>query len=401
MPSRHSPQPANFAAERKRLREQPVQYVDSLVVPTFPVGNTHHSDVRSVFNRLSPEDQRLLREAFKGVGKGLSKKGIFFGAAALFSLVTGKQQYDYGFNSDTDAGDTFCAERQLADQVSNVRGFKQILKLAIVASLYSDKNQGHEELRAPCHLCRQQYSNEIRNGTLPVLMASSKWNDIMITNMENLLPLAYLRGKTFQPEVVRAMRIPTLEIFTKDDLKYRARHGDPIAVSILQVTAAAKSKYPEGVKFKSKFDVRGVPTGVAAAVSKPIIVSGKTISHEELILEAFSPTLGGKSAIRGLMAQLQKSCGIYGKVNVVGIHGHPKDFRGGIPVPSAGARQAVYDRVFFQNTNALFALTMEGSDLVITVDARHLLPMGKPVMEHIDLKKHEDLTSGLLGAEPK
>jgi hypothetical protein len=58
----------------------------------------------------------------------------------------------------------------------------------------------------------------------------------------------------------------------------------------------------------------------------------------------------------------------------------------------------VYDRVFFQNRNALFVLTNTASDdFVITVDARHLLPLGKPVMDYIDLSKHATLADGLKG----
>lgn len=381
-------------ANKRALLDEPINYLDPLVQVAAPTVATIYRGTESVIHRLEKKYQRLLKIAWDGVGKGVSKKGIFFGAGGLALSASGKESYESGFNSDTDAGDTFCAERVLLSRLS-VPTFKKLLALAIVANLNSEKDHGHEGARAPCHACREQFRRTIRDPSLPVIMASSRFDEIIVTKMGNLLPLAYLSGNRFNPAIIESFQIPTLKIFTREQLEHRSRNADQMATTILQVSLAAKRSYPDGVSFKKKFNLPGIATGVAAAVAKPVKIGSKTV-YEDLILQSFSPNLGGKSAIRSLMADLQRSCGITGKVKVVGIHGQPSDFAGCLPVPSAGGRQAIYDRVFFQNENALLVMSMHNSNYIITVDARHLLPMGKPVMDFVDVEKHLDLARGLI-----
>lgn len=378
-------------------READIKYVETHVAPTYPTENTTLTARTSVLPKLDENLRQLVLEAFNGVGAGVSKKGIFFGAAGLYYTKHGTLATDFGFNVDTDAGDTFCAERVLLGRLTRASDFGRLKAIALVANLFSEVEQGHEGPRAPCHACREQYRRALNDPSIQVIMSSSTMNDIVISQMGNLLPLSYLTGRQFDPQEVRDQRIPTLRVFRRGDLVYRSKHNDPIASQILSVSDAARKALSSGQKAKARFNLEGTVTGVAALVSKDIKI-GDTTSSEELLLSAFSPSLSGKSAVRDLMTELQRTCGIHGRVKIVGVHGQGEDFTAGVTAPSAGARQAVYDRVFFQNRNALFVLTNTASDdFVITVDARHLLPLGKPVMDYIDLNKHATLADGLKG----
>ena len=132
--------------------------------------------------------QRLLLDEAEGVMKtAYNPYSNFYVGAALLSqdkrIITGSNMGNAAY------GSTICAERAALLR-ANAMGIKMFDQIAIIAR---GENFETKKVIAPCGSCRQMLyeASQVSDSNLIVIMSNTKKDKIIISNINELLPLAF------------------------------------------------------------------------------------------------------------------------------------------------------------------------------------------------------------------
>ena len=130
---------------------------------------------------------KLLNAAKKTMETAYNPYSKFFVGAALLTkdgrIITGSNFENASY------GHTICAERSALVR-ANAMGYREFKSIAIITrGEHADSN----EPTAPCGACRQMLfeASQVSNVDLEVIMSNTKMNNIIITKISDLLPLAF------------------------------------------------------------------------------------------------------------------------------------------------------------------------------------------------------------------
>jgi len=139
------------------------------------------------YNDLPSFQKELLLAAEKVMKNAYNPYSNFFVGAALLSTDGTIIQ---GANVENAAyGSSICAERS-AILAANAKGYRTFNNLAIIAK---GVNFDTTEVTAPCGSCRQMLyeSSQIAGNDLEIILSTTKKDKILITSINELLPLAF------------------------------------------------------------------------------------------------------------------------------------------------------------------------------------------------------------------
>lgn len=141
----------------------------------------------AIYEKLTEIQKRLLDEAEKVMVNSYNPYSNFFVGAALLTkddkIVTGTNVENAAY------GSTICAERA-AILRANAMGYRMYKAIAIIAK---GQDFDTKEVTAPCGSCRQMLyeSSRVSELNLEVIMSTTKKDKIIISSIEELLPLAF------------------------------------------------------------------------------------------------------------------------------------------------------------------------------------------------------------------
>jgi len=139
------------------------------------------------FEELDILKQTLLQHAEKARETAYNPYSKFYVGAAL---LTQDQKIITGSNVENAAyGSTICAERMALGHANSL-GKRMYDSIAIIAR---GEDFDTVEVTAPCGSCRQMLyeAAQISNKDLEIIMANTKKGKIIITTINELLPLAF------------------------------------------------------------------------------------------------------------------------------------------------------------------------------------------------------------------
>ena len=149
------------------------------------LGSNHMQEIK--YENLEEMQRRVIDEAEKAMNTAYSPYSHFCVGAALLSqdgrIITGSNVENAAY------GSTICAERS-AIVSANAMGIRTFYKLGIIARW---KDFDTTQITAPCGSCRQMLyeSAQISEKNLEVIMATTKKDKVVVTTIEELLPLAF------------------------------------------------------------------------------------------------------------------------------------------------------------------------------------------------------------------
>jgi cytidine deaminase len=149
----------------------------------------------TVFSELPPDIQVLLLAASAVKEKAFNPYSQFFVGAALLSetgdIITGTNYESASY------GGTICAERA-ALITANSKGFRRFKAIAIIARQASIDML---DVCSPCGICRQLLIENSQHSQLPLTcyLSNTSMNKIIVTDIETLMPLAFIES-TFMPQ---------------------------------------------------------------------------------------------------------------------------------------------------------------------------------------------------------
>lgn len=139
------------------------------------------------YKLLSEKRQILLDAAAEVMKTAYNPYSRFYVGAALW---TKSGKIIGGSNVENAAyGSTICAERAALLR-ANAQGERQFLAIAIIAR---GETFDTTEVTGPCGSCRQMLyeASQISKENLEVILSTTKKDKIVITNINELLPLAF------------------------------------------------------------------------------------------------------------------------------------------------------------------------------------------------------------------
>ena len=142
---------------------------------------------KTSFEQLPEEGKRLLKAASEAKENAYNPySGFYVGTA----LLTKDDKIITGCNFENASyGCCICAERA-ALLKANSDGKRQFKAVAIVAR---GKDFDTQEVTAPCGACRQMLfeASQLSNCNLTLYLATTKFDKIVISSIEELLPLGF------------------------------------------------------------------------------------------------------------------------------------------------------------------------------------------------------------------
>ena len=139
------------------------------------------------YEELTETQKKLLDAAEKAMKNSYNPYSKFFVGAAI---LTKNDKIITGTNVENAAyGSTICAERA-AILRANAMGYRVYKAIAIIAK---GQDFDTEDVVGPCGSCRQvlyEFS-QISEQNLEVIMSTTKKDKIVISSIEELLPLAF------------------------------------------------------------------------------------------------------------------------------------------------------------------------------------------------------------------
>lgn len=141
---------------------------------------TNYESLRRIEKKMLDAAEETMKTAYNPYSK-------FYAGAALLTkdnkIVTGSNVENAAY------GSTICAERA-AIMRANAKGYKMFKSIAIIAK---GENFDTEEVTAPCGSCRQMLyeASQISNTDLEVILSTTKKDIIIVTSIEELLPLGF------------------------------------------------------------------------------------------------------------------------------------------------------------------------------------------------------------------
>lgn len=139
------------------------------------------------YDALSAIQQKLLNEAEKAYKNSYSPYSNFSVGAALLTfddtIITGTNFENASYSV------TICAERSAITRANSL-GHRKFKAIAITGS---GKNKPTKDVISPCGICRQMLLevSHIANYNIEVIMSSTHRDKIIISTIEELLPLAF------------------------------------------------------------------------------------------------------------------------------------------------------------------------------------------------------------------
>ena len=139
------------------------------------------------YEDLNESQKTLLYTAERVMETAYNPYSNFFVGAAL---LTKDGEIVSGSNVENAAyGSTICAERS-AILKANSMGYRMLMSVAIIAR---GQDFDTKEVTAPCGSCRQMLYevSQISEKNLEVILSTTKKDKIVITSIEELLPLGF------------------------------------------------------------------------------------------------------------------------------------------------------------------------------------------------------------------
>lgn len=142
---------------------------------------------KTTFKQLSEDQKKLLLAANTAMEEAYNPYSHFYVGAAIMTpdkkIVTGANVENAAY------GSSICAERSALVR-ANAEGIKKINKIAIIGR--ANQNSVANPV-APCGACRQMIfeASQISNINIEIIMANTKMDKIIISSINELLPLAF------------------------------------------------------------------------------------------------------------------------------------------------------------------------------------------------------------------
>lgn len=139
------------------------------------------------YEELSELHRKALDEAWEALDNSYSPYSRFLVGACL---VSSDGKLISGTNFENSAyGSTICAERAAVVEANNM-GIRRFKSIAIIAI---GQDFGTKEVSGPCGECRQVLYevSQLYGYDLEVILSTSKKDKIVVTTIEELLPLPF------------------------------------------------------------------------------------------------------------------------------------------------------------------------------------------------------------------
>jgi cytidine deaminase len=133
------------------------------------------------FTDLPATDRKLLQEAVKRLGNSLNK----ITNPSTSAVARAEHDYYFGNNIFLSNDTLVCAEASALANAATA-GDRKINKLYLVIT----RTDSEPKIVSPCGNCRQWLHDfaRLNNQTIEVVCATSKLDNVMLTNSEELLP---------------------------------------------------------------------------------------------------------------------------------------------------------------------------------------------------------------------
>lgn len=133
------------------------------------------------FSSLDPEDQKVLRDAVQHLGYSLNKVTN----PSTCAVAVGEKSRYFGNNIFLSNDTLICAEAS-ALAAASAANDRRVIKLYLVIG----RTDSEPNIVSPCGNCRQWLHDfaRLNSQTIEVVSATSKLDEVMITNSKELLP---------------------------------------------------------------------------------------------------------------------------------------------------------------------------------------------------------------------